>query len=54
MEQLHEIMTVCRNLGAEVEFHPEHGHFTAMVWEDWEPDETQALSIQNQIYQRTA
>ena len=54
MEQLHEIMTVCRNLGAEVKFHPEHGHFTAMVWEDREPDETQALSIQNQIYQRTA
>ena len=42
------------NLGAEVEFHPEHGHFTAMVWEDLEPDETQALSIQNQIHQRTA
>ena len=54
MEQLQEMMNTCRNLGAKVVHRPEHGHFTAMVWEDLEPDETQALSIQNQIHQRTA
>ena len=32
-EQLEEMLAVCRNLGAEVEYHPEYGHFTAMVWD---------------------
>lgn len=32
-EQLEEMLAVCRDLGAEVEYHPEYGHFTAMVWE---------------------
>jgi len=54
-EQLEEMLAVCRNLGAEVEYRPEYGHFTAMVWEDWDPPFTQeqALSIQEQICQRT-
>ena len=34
-EQLEEMLAVCRNLGAEVEYHPEYSHFTAMVWEGW-------------------
>ena len=55
-EQLEEMLAVCRELGAEVEYRPEYGHFTAMVWEGWAlpHDEGKALSIQNQIYQRTA
>lgn len=55
-EQLEEMIAVCRELGAEVEYHPGYGHFTAMVWEGWDQphDEGKALSIQKQIYQRTA
>ena len=55
-EQLEEMLAVCSDLGAEVEYHPEYGHFTAMVWEGWAlpHDEGKALSIQDQIYQRTA
>ena len=55
-EQLEEMLAVCRNLGAEVKSHPEQGYFTAMVWDGWARpyDEEEALSIQNQIYQRTA
>lgn len=50
-EQLEEMLAVCRNLGAEVEYHPEYSHFTAMVWEGWaQPyNEEKALSIQDQI-----
>ena len=55
-EQLEEMLAVFRNLGAEVEYHPEYSHFTAMVWEGWaQPyNEEKALSIQDQIYQTTA
>ena len=55
-EQLEEMIAVCRELGAEVEYHPEYGHFTAMVWDGWDlpHDVGMALSIQEQIYQRTA
>lgn len=46
-EQLEEMIAVCRNLGAEVEYHPEYGHFTAMVWDGWTlpHGEEKALSI---------
>ena len=56
MEQLQEMMNTCRNLGTEVIHRSEHSHFTAMLWNDWElsRDETLALSIQNQIFERTA
>ena len=55
-EQLEEMLAVCRNLGAEVEYHPESSHFTALVWVVWaQPyDVVKALSIQYQIYQTTA
>ena len=55
-EQLEEMLAVCRNLGAEVEYDPEYSHFTAIVWEGWTLpyDEEKAISIQDQIYQRTA
>ena len=55
-EQLEEMLAICRSLGAEVEYHPEYSHFTAMVWEGWSlpHDEGAALAIQNQIDQRTA
>lgn len=55
-EQLEEMLAVCRDLGAEVDYRPECGHFTAMVWEGWllPDDEEKALSIQSQIYEKTA
>lgn len=55
-KQLDAMQAVCRELGAEVNYRPEYGHFTAMIWEDQDPscDEGHARSIQNQIQQRTA
>jgi len=55
-EQLHAIMTACRNLGAEVNYCQEHGYFTAMIWEDkgLSGDTERAHSIQKQIQKETA
>ena len=54
--QLEAMATACRRLGAEVEYRPEYGHFTAMIWEDQAPfcNKERALSIQKQIQQETA
>lgn len=53
-EKLRELSAACRNLGAEVRYHPEYGHFTAMLWEEDEWSEAQARSIQKKIQQLTA
>ena len=55
-EQLEEMLAICRDLGADVAYRPDHGHFTAMVWEGWSfpHDEGKALAIQNRIFQRSA
>ena len=55
-DQLRAILTVCRSLGAEVDYCQERGYFTAMVWEDelLSPDASRALSIQEQIQKETA
>lgn len=54
--QLHTILTVCRDLGAEVNYCQERGYFTAMVWEDegLSGDTSRARSIQKQIQEKTA
>ncbi len=52
-QQLTELSAACRDLGAEVRYCPEYGHFTAMLWEDGKLDEAQARSIQQTI-QRSA
>lgn len=36
MEQLEAMLTTCRDLGIDVRYRPEYGHFTAMVWEGWD------------------
>ena len=33
--QLEELLTACEGLGADLRYHPEQGHFTALVWEGW-------------------
>jgi hypothetical protein len=53
-EKLRELSAACCSLGAEVRYHPEHGHFTAMLWEEDEWNEAQARSIQQEIQQLTA
>lgn len=55
-DQLHAILTVYRDLGAEVDYCQERGYFTAMVWEDgWlSADTSLARSIQKQIQRKTA
>ncbi len=55
-DQLHAILTVCRDLGAEVDYCQERGYFTAMVWEDGRlsADTSRARSIQKQIQKETA
>ena len=52
-EKLRELSAFCRNLGAEVRYHPEYGHFTAMLWEEDQWSEAQARSIQEEIRQLT-
>lgn len=55
-EQLEAVLSVCRNLGAEVRYHPEYGHLTAMLWDDWANScsEEKARNIQNIIKEKTA
>ncbi len=53
-QQLAELSAACRDLGAEVRYCPEYGHFTAMLWEDGKLDEAQARSIQQAIQRLTA
>ena len=46
--QLEELLTACEGLGADLRYHPEQGHFTALVWEGWDPpyDEERARTVQ--------
>lgn len=53
-QQLTELSDACRDLGAEVRYCPEYGHFTAMLWEDGKFDEAQARSFQQTIQRLTA
>ena len=55
-EQLHALMSACRNLGAEVNYCQERGYFTAMIWEEGglSADIGRASSIQKQIQKETA
>ncbi len=55
-DQLQAILTVCRDLGAEVDYCQERGYFTAMIWEDerLSADTSRARSIQKQIQKETA
>lgn len=55
-KQLEEMAVICRELGADVEYRPEYGHFTAMIWEDQISlcSKERALYIQKQIQQETA
>ncbi len=54
--QLHAMLAVCRNLGAEVDYCQERNYFTAMVWEDerLSADVSRARLIQKQIQKKTA
>lgn len=55
-DQLHVVLAVCRNLGAEVDYCQERSYFTAMVWEDKgvPADMSRARLIQKQIQRKTA
>lgn len=55
-DQLHAVLAICRNLGAEVDYCQERSYFTAMVWEDEgsPADMSRARSIQKQIQRKTA
>ena len=53
-QQLSELSAACRALGAEVRYCTEQGFFTAMLWEEDGLDETQAVSIQQEIRRITA
>lgn len=54
--QLEELFAACEGLGADLRYHPEQGHFTALVWEGWEQpyDEARALSVQKKIQEMSA
>ena len=56
VEQLEAMLTTCRDLGIDVRYRPEYGHFTAMVWEGWDHsyNEDLARSIQETIKEQTA
>ena len=56
LEQLETLCAACQELGAEVRFRPEHGCFTAMVWDGWDrPHDTGAAqTVQQQIQRQTA
>lgn len=56
LEQLESLCTACQELGAEVRYRPEHGCFTAMVWDGWDwPHNTgPARTVQQQIQRQTA
>lgn len=55
-DQLHAVLAICRDLGAEVAYCQEHSYFTAMVWEDkgFPADMSRARLIQKQIQKKTA
>lgn len=54
--QLEELLTACEGLGADLRYHPEQGHFTALVWEGWDPpyDEERARTVQKKIQEMSA
>lgn len=54
--QLEAVCAACRELGAEVRYHPDDRYFTAMVWEGWQwpYNEETARTIQQQIQQYAA
>lgn len=54
--QLHAVLTICRNLGAEVDYRRGRSYFTAMVREDerLSADTSRARLIQKQIQRETA
>ena len=56
LKQLETLCAACRELGAEVRYHPEYGCFTAMVWDGWDrPHDTgRAQAVQQQIQRQTA
>lgn len=53
---LEMLAALCRELGAEVRYHPEQSYFTAMLWDGWgRPcSEGAALEVQQQIKIQTA
>jgi len=51
-QELQQLSDVCRSLGADVRYYPEHGHLTALAWES--EGKQHALSIQQQIQRQTA
>ena len=56
LRQLEQLCAACRALGAEVRYRPEHGCFTAMIWDGWAwpHDEGLAQAVQQQIQRQTA
>lgn len=56
LKQLEHLCAACRDLGAEVRYRPEHGCFTAMVWDGWDGpyNEGPAQAVQHQIQRQTA
>lgn len=54
-KQIEAMLSDCRDIDADVRYHPQHRRMTIMVWEDGTAaDEQRALSIQQQIQQRSA
>ena len=53
---LEKLAALCRELGAEVRYHPEQQYFTAMLWDGWGPpfSERAALAVQQQIQKQAA
>lgn len=51
-QQLRHISDICRTMGADVRYRPEHGHMTVLAWES--EGESHALSIQRQIQRQAA
>lgn len=51
-QQLRHISDICRTMGADVRYRPEHGHMTVLAWES--EGECHALSIQRQIQRQAA
>lgn len=49
---LQELAAICRGMGADVRYCPEHRYLTALAWE--EEGERQARSLQQEIQRWTA